>query len=268
MSEAKKEWARWEETTGFRRRVQQLAEKHRADPITTPEAYLAQKRAGLARELEGRTLIYLDTKHWVHLCHVVVQSPRLLPIYQEILGLLELLRQKGCICCPVSSSLFEELMKQDDGATRLATAQMMDCMSRGVCVRYWLELVQLEFAKHVHRTLRGDDPDEAKFPTWTKAAYWAGEHTVEFPELPKEDSALMEKVYIDLRWHLTFEEYQNMPDWIPIPDEFAVEWVEEFSKARVSQVGPKPSVSKLVQHLRFQLLSALKDELVLMLPER
>ena len=44
-------------------------------------------------------------------------------------------------------------------------------------------------------------------------------HTVTFPHLPGQDSVAMVKAYIDLRWNMTFAEYQAMPDWTPIPDE-------------------------------------------------
>ena len=94
MTADKNKWVQWEAATGFRGRVQKLAEKHRCDRATSPEKYLAQRRSELAREMENKKLIYLDTKHWVNLCHVVVQSSQKSPIYDEILVTLELLRKK------------------------------------------------------------------------------------------------------------------------------------------------------------------------------
>jgi hypothetical protein len=253
-------WRDWEARTHFRRRAQELADRHRANPDLTAQEYLGQMRIELAGDLEDKKLIYLDTKYWVNLRHVVTQSPLLLPIYDEILGLLELLRQKKRICCPTSSALFEELMKQNDGATRLATARMMDYLSGGACVQYWLNLVQMEFARHVHRTLRGGEADEATFPAWTKAGYWAGEHTVNFPHLPGEDDVLMAKVYIDLRWNMTFEEYQAMPDWTPIPDEGIAAWVKAADQKKGQPAGSKPTFEQLVKQSRVDLFDALKDE--------
>ena len=66
------DWAEWESKTNFRRRVRDLAEKHRGFRNVTPEAYLSSKHTELCRELADKTIIYLDTKHWVNLCHVVV----------------------------------------------------------------------------------------------------------------------------------------------------------------------------------------------------
>jgi hypothetical protein len=261
MTADKNKWEQWEAATGFRGRVQKLAEKHRADRAMSPGDYLVQKRIELAHDIENKKLIYLDTKHWVNLCRVV-QNSQDSPIYSEILGLLELLRQKSRICCPVSSSLFMELMKQNDIVTRRSTARIMDYLSGGVCIRYWLEQIQFEFVAHVHRTFNRELLDESIIPTWTKAGYWAGEHTIEFPKISIEESDLMEKVYIDLRWDMTFEDYQSMPDTTLPLDKFADAWAEAANTSRGNQLTPKPVFSKLVKRSRNQLLSLLKDHLL------
>ncbi len=254
------EWERWYTTVDCHCRVQGFADKHRANPHLSPDEYLAQKRAELAGDLADKKLIYLDTKYWVNLRHVVTQSPLLIPIYDEILGRLELLRQKKRICCPTSSPLFEELMKQNDIATRLATARIMDYLSGGVCVQNWLHLIEMEFARHVYRTLRGGRTNEATFPIWTKAGYWAGEHTVTFPHLPGQNSAAMMKAYIDLRWNMTFAEYQAMPDWTPISDEGIAAWVKAADQRKAQPAEAKPKFEQLVKNYRADLLGALKDE--------
>ena len=61
MTADKNKWGQWEAATGFRGRVQKLAEKHRLDRATSPEKYLAQRRSELACEIENKKLIYLDT---------------------------------------------------------------------------------------------------------------------------------------------------------------------------------------------------------------
>jgi len=262
MNADKNKWEQWGAATGFRGRVQKLAEKHRADRATSPEKYLEQRRGELAREMENKKLIYLDTKHWVNLCNVIVLSSQKTPIYNKIMGLLELLRQRGRSCCPVSSSLFMELMKQNDISTRQATARIMDYLSGGVCVRYWLEQIQFEFVAHVHRTFHGELPDESLIPTWTKAGYWAGEHTIEYQNLAIEESDVMEKVYTDLRWDMTFEDYQTMPDSTPPADPFAAAWVKAATESKVNRVGQRPNFNNLVKQSRIQLLSVLKDNLL------
>lgn len=258
------DWAQWAASSEFQRRVQRSVEKHRGTAATTPERYLEQRRAELARELEGKKLIYLDTKHWVNLCHVLVQRPKREPLYDLILGLLEELRQKGRICCPVSATLFSELMKQGDPSTRRPTARIMDFLSGGVCLQNWLDLAKAEFGRHICRTLRIRTV-EVSFPTWTKVGYWAGEHTFEFPDETDEDSAMLEKVYVDLRWEMTCEDYQSMPDWTPTPDVFGAAWVAESEKSKAHQAQVKKDFPKLVREKREQLLAVLKDTLLPML---
>lgn len=283
MNKVKSQWARWEASSDFQHRVQESIERHRRNRTVGPIEYLAQRRSDLVRELDGKKIIYLDTKHWVHLCHIVVQSPKRIPLYDEILGLLELLRQKGRICCPVSSSLFEELMKQNDISTRRATARVMDYLSGGVCLQHWLDLAKAEFGRHICRTfgIRSLDhvprllevvPDwlrqvseetmESTFPTWTKVGYWAGEDTFEFSELGAEGSEVMEKVYVDLRWEMTCEQYQAMPDWTPIPDELSLAAVTEREQAKASQVEGKQRFADLLRDNRMGLLSVLKNTLL------
>lgn len=258
-------WSQWESASGLRRRVQQSIERHRVAATATPERYLEQKREELARELEGKKLIYLDTKHWVNLCHVLVQSPVRAPVYDVILGLLEALRQNGRICCPVSAALFSELMKQNDPSTRQLTARLMDFLSGGVCLQNWLDLAKAEFGRHICRTLQIHTFGEDSFPTWTKVGYWAGEHTFEFTGETEGDSAMLEKVYLDLRWEMTCEDYQSMPDWTATPDAFGVAWVAEFEKSKAYQAQVKQSFPKLVRAKRGQLLAVLKDTLLPML---
>lgn len=94
------DWATWQTKTGFHRQVQASLEKHRVSRNVTPDEYIASKRTQLAQQLEGKILIYLDTKHWVNMCNVVVQSKQSLPIYGEVLGQLERLRQKKTYLLP------------------------------------------------------------------------------------------------------------------------------------------------------------------------
>src|SRR5450759_4843306 len=106
MNAIRQDWEHWEATTDFRARVQASVARHNAVPEITPEDYLSQKRIELARQLDGKKLIYLDTKHWVNLCDVLVKRKKDAPVYETILGLLEALRQRNRICCPLSAALF------------------------------------------------------------------------------------------------------------------------------------------------------------------
>ena len=185
--------------------------KHSSSPDISPEAYLEQLRSDLADHLSRKTLIYLDTCHWVNLRHVMLQSPHSKEPYDRILRLLGLLRQKDRAVCPVSAALFEELMKQTDGASRAATANLMDSLSGGTCIQIWINLVRSEWQQHVARTLLGKSPAETRADVFTKAGFWAGEHLIDYLALPDYENTVRQKLYIDLRWAMSFNDYQLLP---------------------------------------------------------
>ena len=68
------------------------------------------------------------------------------------------------------------------------------------------------------------------------------------------------KAYIDLRWNMTFAEYQAMPDWTPISDEGIAAWVKAADQRKAQPAEAKPKFEQLVKNYRADLLGALKDE--------
>lgn len=234
--------------------------RHQASPYVTPEHYLQEKRAELAAYLAGKTLIYLDTCHWLNLRRVMLQSPDLRPPYDRILGLLEQLRGKERICCPVSSTIFVELMKQKDPSSRAATARIMDYLSGGACVQNWLDLVRLEWRQLVARTLLGTTEAETGINPFTKAGFWAGEHLVDCLPHMDCDESVFQKLYIDLRWTMSFQDYQALPGFTPTPDSFTTDFVAEGTKLRSKASQNKARFPDLLLDARHSLASALKDD--------
>jgi hypothetical protein len=147
----------------FQHGLNQSFAKHKNQSDVSPSIYRREKHLALQTELEGRTLIYLDTNHWVHLRDVKLNSPNERVGYREILGLLDALIEKKRILCPISYPLFLELMnmRQADGATRLATARLMDFYSNGVCILDDSELNRMELRRLILRVIVGD-----KAPDW------------------------------------------------------------------------------------------------------
>jgi hypothetical protein len=92
---------------------------HRANEAEAPEIHLYKKHVELESSLNTKTLLYLDTNHWIHLRDVVLKKSQERLGYREILELLKILREQQRICCPISFALFLELMKQSDPNTRL-----------------------------------------------------------------------------------------------------------------------------------------------------
>lgn len=80
---------------------------------------------------QGRTCIYLDTKWWIRLREARFSSnPR--PDELRILDKLWELVDADVIVCPASGAVIEEVLRQTDMTTRLATASIMDMLSCGI----------------------------------------------------------------------------------------------------------------------------------------
>lgn len=223
--------------------------------------HLAVKRAELAADLDGRCLIYLDTKHWVNLCNVLVASSQQLAIYSEIFKLLKSLRMSGCICCPLSSTLFAELMKQRDVTTRVETAKLMDFLSGGVCLQNWLALVKAEFGRHICRVFKIEIDCDTAFPIWTKIGFWAGEHALHFTD-QQICNEILQKMYLDERWHMTCVDYQAVPGWVPTPASFYDAWIGKAEKGKSPRGSLNGNIAKEVRVRRRQLLDTLKETLL------
>lgn len=235
-------------------------QRHLRETYLSVEDYLDQKRADLAHQLAGKTLIYLDTCHWVKLRQVMLQHTKPQPAYERILKRLERLRHRERICCPLSQPLFEELMKQTDPASRAATANLMDVVSGGVCVQIWIDLIRLEWRQHVARILLGRAEAEAPVLGFTKAGFWAGEHLIGQVPLPDCPPSVGRKLYLDMRWALSFHDYQALPDFIRTPDSMADAFVAAAAAKREQALEKRSRFSDLVQEERIALVNSMKDD--------
>jgi hypothetical protein len=195
----------------FQHGLNQSFAEHKNQSDVSPSIYRREKHLALQTELEGRTLIYLDTNHWVHLRDVKLNSPNERVGYREILGLLDALIEKKRILCPISYPLFLELMnmRQADGATRLATARLMDFYSNGVCILDDSELNRMELRRLILRVIVGDKAPDWDEWIWSKCGYLFNEDSFvneAIPEdVPKEMKSLLLKVSVDHNWMMTFE---------------------------------------------------------------
>jgi hypothetical protein len=242
-------------------------ERHLRETHVSAENYLAEKRAELADYLADKKLIYLDTCHWVNLRHVMLQSPKLQAPYDHILWTLEYLRRKERICCPLSQALFEELMKQTDPASRAATANLMDYLSGGVCVQIWIDLICLEWRQHVARILLGRSDVETVVNGFTKAGFWAGEHFIEQFPLPECPPSVGRKLYLDMRWAMTFHDYQALPGYTPTPDSMTEAFVNSASANREKALQNKSRFADLVVKDRISIVNSMKDDFFSILTE-
>jgi hypothetical protein len=219
----------------FQEFIGECVRRHLLTPEISPEEHLAAKRSQLECEVNGKILVYLDTNHWVNLQHVMLNNRKMLPSYVTMSEQLSELRRRGKIFCPINTTLFEELKKQSDPTTRSASAQIMDALSGGVCLLNWLELADIEWSQHVHRVLHATP--EPHFSIFTKSGTLGGEHLSPALSLSLCNAPTLSKVFIDIRWKMTFDDCQFWPGWIPVPEEFIREGLDILAREKAMLVG-------------------------------
>jgi hypothetical protein len=195
----------------FKQGIEQSFATHQNQSDVSHSIYRREKHLALQNELQSKTLIYLDTNHWVHLRDVKLNSPNERVGYREILKMLDALIEEKRILCPISYPLFLELMniRQADGATRLATARLMDFYSGGVCILDASELNRMELRRLILRVIVGDKAPDWDEWIWSKCGYLFNEDSFvneAIPEdVPKEMKNLLLKISVDYNWMMTFE---------------------------------------------------------------
>ena len=123
--------------------------RHRADPGVSIDQHEKNRRVELSGDVLKRERIYLDLKFWLLLRDVVLgrrDDP-------DLVRLLELLRRSvrdRSRICPISDVAFLELLKQQDGHTRSATAELIDELSEGVTLAHQEQRMANEVARFLY----------------------------------------------------------------------------------------------------------------------
>ena len=100
-------------------------EKHRKEPHVSLDQYVRACRVGLAKSLNDRRAVYLDSRYWILLREAFL-GRETRPVIKELLELLRTQVYGGQTFCPISEAVFIELLKQEDLRTRRVTATLID----------------------------------------------------------------------------------------------------------------------------------------------
>lgn len=179
--------------------------------------YAREKRLALGREIASRYRIYLDTKYWVYLCEVAVGRPKC-SLHTQMLELLLKLHITKKVICPVSYSIFVELMRQSDLNTRLTTAKIVDQLSEGCCLQPPHELIKEEVAHFLFSTIAPNRHlDPVMHAVWTKASFLLGDIFLKSESFPADIASAMERSMDVLLWSISLEEFVkslSTEDWL------------------------------------------------------
>jgi hypothetical protein len=190
---------------------------HRATPELSLDRYVKSRVVELGKSLDGRTAIYLDTKFWIIL-EKVARGRSNEEADGELLSRLRRLTAAGRVFCPISESIFMELMKQADATSRLAMTRLIDELSHGVTLIAYDMRIGTELAHFLQRFAGNrDDLDPLHHLVWSKLAYVLGfVHPASMPCDAAMELAV-QKAFFDLMWGMPLEAMVQQADKVSPP---------------------------------------------------
>lgn len=193
---------------------------HRTQKNISLEEYVRQKRIQLGTEVTKKYRIYLDLRFWILLREVELcknQNQNLVQLLSQIKHLVD----NGVAICPISESVFVELMKQSDQATRAATSRLIDRLSLGVTLIVHPQRVAQELCNAIYVQAGASNLFPLDALVWIKLAYLLGEtHPYQTPFETNEEELAIQKSIFDHMWNISLMEvvsYIDFATW-PQPD--------------------------------------------------
>ena len=171
------------------------------NPTAEVDAYVRLKQISLGRELAKKTKVYLDLNFWI----TVRDAALGLRNDAAALKLLHLLRrsvERGKTVCPVSDSVFMELMKQPlSEDRRIGTARVVDELSRGVALVTSQIRTGTEIYQALHQLMGQPEPLlPMQELVWTKVCHILGPRYPVSPEIEPSLMVYLQKTTTDRLW--------------------------------------------------------------------
>jgi hypothetical protein len=178
-------------------------EEHSQYPDISIDRHVKSRVVELGQSLAGKHAIYLDVRYWLLLRNALLVNDNETPI-GKLIGQLRDAVTSGKAFCPISESVFLELMKQSDQSSRLRTAKLIDELSLGVSLLSQRERVGTELAHFLYSSQNGAEIHPLRHLVWTKLPYVLGflhpmETAIDPPNLLAIQKAFFDKMWtIDL----------------------------------------------------------------------
>ncbi len=225
-------------TARYVKTVRESVARHSVGDRPPAATHLDGKLKSLQSQVAKKKVVYLDVCHWINLRHVWLQSAKALPVYEQILVCLNRLALRQAVPCPLSTPVFEELMKQLDPRSRAATANLMDIFSHGISVMRFEE----SFAQQCCSSMARDGQDvRVNTSSVSKVGMWFGEEQIRDAWWSPDISVIWDNVSIDLRWEMTVNDCQKLTVQGFLPHLEKRSFFSKWTELPVQQkVSPKP----------------------------
>lgn len=189
----------------------------------------------LARDLAGRTPIYLDSRFWFDLRRAddglesaARAQPLLAALRQAVTG--------GRAFCPISASIFMEMLQHADHKVQIRTARLVQELSLGVTLVGMEELAEAELEWFVAK--KADVAvDQLAVPVWTRISYTLGTIVPHAEQFSPRQNLALQVASFDTLWNLSLIEMaQDITDPPPIDLADTAQRLTEGTRAHAHQV--------------------------------
>jgi hypothetical protein len=193
---------------------------HRAYPDVSLSEHVRKKRIQLGVEVTCKYKIYLDSRFWILLREIELgrnDNRDLITLLSQIKCLVD----NGVAICPISESIFVELMKQNDPETRTATSKLIDRLSFGVTLIVHPQRVKQELCNAIYMQAGANNLIPIEELVWTKLTSIFGDtHPYQTPFEASEE-LVIQKSFYDHLWNISLTEMVgyldfskwHQPDW-------------------------------------------------------
>lgn len=190
------------------------------------QSYVRTKQLELAATLAERKAVYLDVKFWIILREVATRE-RNDARDKELLRLLRRLVHDGNIFCPISDTVFIELLKKTDLKCRQVVADLIDEMSLGVSLIPFEMRGNTEVAHLLHAARSPESVYPLGELMWTKLAYVLGFSQPQFSGPLAAHAFEIQTAFVDHMWTVSLREMMDRLGTAAVPGETRFEKLAE-----------------------------------------
>lgn len=184
-------------------------ETHRRNLDVTTDEYVRARRIQLSKSVMGRKRVYLDKRYWIILRDVVLERNDDQSSIELLAALRARVHSKQSIC-PISETLFLELLKQQDLHTRKATAVLIDKLSEGVTLASYPERVAMELTHFFYSYGQQGKLHPLHDLVWSKLSYVLGVQHPTNAIFDEDEERVIQKAFFDHMWECSLSEIVDL----------------------------------------------------------
>lgn len=174
------------------------------------EQHSRMRQIELGQTLGSRRKIYLDARFWIMIRDVAFGICTE-PAARKLLHHLRRGVTGGRLVCPISASMFLELMKQPyTPSRRIGTAQLIDELSLGIA----MIPPRIAMGTEIHSFLLKAKGNDNLYPMqdliWTKVAYVLGNSYPSLSQISLVENFSMQRSFFDYLWDFSLSNIVNI----------------------------------------------------------